>query len=552
MQETETLEMVARSPTGSDSSGAAFARFDPQTRREAELSLSRAAFTYSIVYLLAFVTGWAIEFAAHGRMPPGRSWAVVALSILGGVAVGIKARRGRLPAVEFEPLAGSFAVLGSLGIAAGGYNWKGFIEAQPYFVGVSWIGVWIISFPNLVTLCPRTVLRVGILSSLCVPAMYFLSVPSEGLPVVHGEPSLRAALLFLAEITVPILLCAAIASFMAARIFRLAHHVSRARQLGSYQLVELLGSGGMGEVWRARHRLLARPAAIKVIRGNPARGNGSDSPAATMLKRFEREAKATAALTSPHTVALYDFGTTNDGAFYYAMELLEGMDLRRLVETTGPVPSARVTRLLRHACASLADAHESGLVHRDVKPANLFLCRRGLEYDFVKVLDFGLVKGSPDGTDTGQLTMDGTTSGTPAFMAPELALGNATADARADLYALGCVGYWLLTGQLVFEGPNAVAILVKHAKEEPVAPSRVVEVEVDPDLEALILELLRKKPEDRPATAVELDRRLAAIEARHGTWTQEHAERWWRAHLPHLVAPHSLLPETSFAAAAAS
>ncbi len=551
MSQTELLEIGRRTPSSTaDSSGAAFARFDPETRREAQRSLSVAALTYAVVYFLAYTSGWLLDPGPR-PFPPAHSLAVAGLCILGAVLVGLKARKGMLPPVSFEPLAGAFGVLGSLGIAAGSHEWRAFIEADPEITGISWIAVWIIAYPNLVTLCPMTVLRVGVLSALCMPAMYALAVPFEGLPVVDGRPSAGAAITFLAQITFPVLLCAGMSTFMAIRIFRMAHDVSRARRLGNYQLVELLGRGGMGEVWRATHRFLARPAAVKLIRSNGAGSDsGSGSPGGTMLKRFEREAKATASLTSPHTVALYDFGLAQDGAFYYVMELLEGMDLRKLVEKTGPVPSARVVHFLRQACASLADAHQCGLIHRDVKPANLYLCRRGLQYDFVKVLDFGLVKGAPEGMETGQLTMEGTTSGTPAFMAPELSLASGTIDGRVDLYALGCVAYWLLTGRLVFEGPNALSILVQHAKEEPLPPSRVVELPVNPDLEALVMDLLRKDPAQRPADAVELDRRLAAIEAKHGAWTQEQAARWWRAHLPHLAGSRTLDPERPLAAAA--
>ncbi len=556
MSQTEPLEIARRAPSSasaSDSSGPAFARFDPETRREAERSLSVAALTYAVVYFLAYTTGWLLDPGpGPSPFPPLHSLVVAGLSILGAVVVGFKARKGMLPPVSFEPLAGAFGVLGSLGIAAGSHEWRAFIEADPRIAGISWIGVWVIAYPNLVTLCPMTVLRVGLLSALCMPVMYAIAVPFEGLPVVDGRPSAGAAITFLAQLTFPILLCAGMSTFMAIRIFRMAHDVSRARRLGNYHLVELLGRGGMGEVWRATHRLLARPAAVKVIRSNGAGGgsSGSGTPGSTMLKRFEREAKATASLTSPHTVALYDFGLAQDGAFYYVMELLEGMDLRTLVERTGPVPSARVVHFLRQACASLADAHQCGLIHRDVKPANLYLCRRGLQYDFVKVLDFGLVKGAPEGMDTGQLTMEGTTSGTPAFMAPEMSLATGPIDARVDLYALGCVAYWLLTGRLVFEGPNALAILVQHAKEEPVPPSKVVELPVNPDLDALVMQLLRKDPAQRPPDAVELDRRLAAIEAKHGAWTQEQAERWWRAHLPHLAGAGALRTERPLAAAA--
>jgi serine/threonine protein kinase len=218
--------------------------------------------------------------------------------------------------------------------------------------------------------------------------------------------------------------------------------------MGSYRLVTLLGKGGMGEVWRARHHMLARDAAIKLIQPDLLSRKSGNS-AVLLRRRFEQEAKATALLRSPHTVERYDFGVTRDGVFYYVMGLLDGIDLETLVKKFGPQPLARVVNILRQVCRLLADAHSHGMIHRDIKPTNIFLCRMGNEYDFAKVLDFGLVK-ILNGNET-QMTVEGATTGTPAYMAPELALGNSDLDARADLYGLGCVAYWLTTGSLVFE-----------------------------------------------------------------------------------------------------
>ncbi|MFN8180061.1 MAG: serine/threonine-protein kinase [bacterium] len=542
------LETKAHPSREEESSGFAFAKLDRQCRRDAERSLASAALFYAAVYFVAFGTGWAVWMAANGlALPPPVSLAVAVGSILGSIAVGVVARRGGLPPLRFSVLAEAYGVLGSLGIAAGYRNWRQLIEAGTPVFGVSWIGIWIIAYPSLVTLAPAAVARIGVLSALMLPASFLLELPSHGFPVIRGRPAVQETVTSFADLMIPILVCTGIGVFHAARSFRLARAASRARSLGNYQLVELLGKGGMGEVWRAKHRLLARPAAVKLIRAGAAAGS-PESSGATALRRFEREAQATAALTSPNTVAIYDFGINDDGVFYYVMELLEGMDLRTLVEKTGPVPSARAIRFLRQACASLADAHGAGLIHRDVKPANLFACRRGLDYDFVKVLDFGLVKGTSDGEGASQLTAEGVTSGTPAFMAPEMALGGRDVDARADLYALGCVGYWLLTGQLVFEGPSSVSILVQHAKEPPVRPSRRTEMAVDPELEQVVMDLLAKDPAERPASARRLDERLAAVERRLGPWSQERAEHWWRAHLPHLVPASA--PSLAGAAAA--
>jgi serine/threonine-protein kinase len=317
---------------------------------------------------------------------------------------------------------------------------------------------------------------------------------------------------------------------VARHFYRLGVQVSKARAMGSYELLELIGKGGMGEVWSARHRMLARTSAIKLIRSEALLVKGGEN-AQLLLRRFEREARATAALRSPHTVELYDFGTSEDGAFYYVMELLEGLDLETLVQRFGPLPAGRVIYLLSQAAKSLAEAHEMGLVHRDVKPRNIFVCRMATEHDFIKVLDFGLVKFNAAESTQSCLTRDGVTTGTPAFMAPEVAMGRPDVDGRADLYSLGCVGYWLLTGQLVFEAENAMAIVIAHVQTPPVPPSQRTEMEVPGSLERVILQCLEKDPARRPETARRLLDLLAECEGA-GAWTQKEAEPWWGTHLP--------------------
>jgi hypothetical protein len=301
-----------------------------------------------------------------------------------------------------------------------------------------------------------------------------------------------------------------------------------AKLLGQYQLVEKLGSGGMGEVWRAKHRMLARPAAIKLIRPEVL-GMEDRSMADLALRRFEREAQATAALTSPHSVMIYDFGISDEGTFYYVMELLDGLDLDSLVVRFGPTPASRALRFLEQACSSLSDAHHQGLIHRDIKPANLFTCRMGQRFDFIKVLDFGLVKTEGPTDGEGQLTQVGVTTGTPAFMAPEQALGQAV-DARTDVYALGCVGYWLLTGQLVFDSNNPTAMVLDHVKSSPTLPSQRIEGGVPEDLEAVIMACLEKDPDRRPGSAQELSDQLEGC-GDWGAWTNDQAEHWWKMKL---------------------
>jgi serine/threonine-protein kinase len=284
----------------------------------------------------------------------------------------------------------------------------------------------------------------------------------------------------------------------------------------------------MGEVWRAEHRLLAKPAAVKLIRPDLLEGGERDAGTA---RRFEREAQATSLLRSVHTVELYDFGVAPDGRFFYVMELLDGLNAERLVLEHGPQPPGRVVHLLRQACRSLEEAHESGLIHRDIKPANIYVCRFGTDVDFVKLLDFGLVKAGPAQEDT-NLTGQGVVAGTPAYGAPEM-LRAVPLDGRADLYSLGCVAYWLLTGTPVFRSDSAVSLIVDHARVRPEPPSSRLSRPLPEDLEAVVLRCLAKDPDDRYQTASELDRALAEC-ACGPTWHRGEALTWWRAHMPQL------------------
>jgi serine/threonine-protein kinase len=316
---------------------------------------------------------------------------------------------------------------------------------------------------------------------------------------------------------------------------RLGRRLRHARELGSYHLERLLGRGGMGEVWLARHQLLARSAAVKLVRPEVL-GAGTDAAASVMLRRFEQEAQATASLSSPHSIRLFDFGVTEDRTFYYVMELLAGRDLETLVKEFGPLPADRVVYVLRQVCHSLAEAHARRLVHRDITPANLYLCRMGLDYDFVKVLDFGLVKF--DARREIEHTIMGAghaTAGTPAFMAPELIAGG-DVDARADVYSLGCVAYYLLTGQMVFEADSAMKMFVQHLQATPVPPSQRTELPVPPDLDALVMACLSKDPFNRPRNAEEVGVLLDAAR-RPKRWNNDNARDWWQQHLPELTGP---------------
>lgn len=296
-------------------------------------------------------------------------------------------------------------------------------------------------------------------------------------------------------------------------------------RIGSYSLIERLGSGGMGEVWLGRHQLLARPAAVKLVRES-AVAAGQD--AAGLRQRFAREAQATAELQSPHTVQLFDFGISDSGSFYYVMEYLRGMDLQRMVERHGAVPPERAVHFLVQACLSLSEAHARGLVHRDIKPANLFVCRLGSQYDFLKVLDFGVVS-RPDAGGTAPITVAGTVLGTPAFLAPELLRSEGAFDHRVDIYALGCIAFWLLAGRPPFEGQDPLALVRQHADTVPCPPSQFADAPIPAELDALVLDCLAKHPADRPATADDLLDRLARVPFAT-PWDQSRARSWWQQH----------------------
>jgi serine/threonine-protein kinase len=335
--------------------------------------------------------------------------------------------------------------------------------------------------------------------------------------------------------------CAAVAVLPSRVLQRIGRSLRHAQDMGSYRLEELLGRGGMGEVWRASHRMLARDAAVKLVRPE-LMGAATPREAEAMTRRFRHEAQATAALNSPHTIRLFDFGVADDCTFYYVMELLSGRDLDSLVRRFGPLPQERVHFLLRQICHSLAEAHARGLVHRDITPANIYACRMGLDYDFVKVLDFGLVSFA-DSRSVGQSLLTGrhTTTGTPAFMAPEVIL-EGTVDARADIYALGCVAYYLLTGELLFEASTPMQMFVEHLQATPVPPSQRGELPIDPEFEALVLACLAKDPAQRPQSIAEVLARLDRIRMPR-TWTNDAARDWWDRHLVDLTS--TPLPEVA-------
>ncbi|HEV3339253.1 MAG TPA: serine/threonine-protein kinase [Pirellulales bacterium] len=302
-------------------------------------------------------------------------------------------------------------------------------------------------------------------------------------------------------------------------IGNLRREAYEAKQLGQYRLKRRIGAGGMGEVYLAEHQLLKRPCALKVIRPGKA-----DDP--KVLARFEREVRATAALSHWNTVEIYDYGRTDEGTFYYVMEYLPGKSLADLVAEYGPLPAGRVIYLLRQTCDALHEAHSAGLIHRDIKPGNIFAAQRGGVYDVAKLLDFGLAKPRYNGNGENiQLTHDGAITGSPLYMSPEQSLGENEPDARGDIYSLGAVGYFLLTGHPPFEADTAMKVLVAHAREEPSPVSRWRH-DVPGDLERVVLRCLAKRPEERFQDVLALHQAFADCEAA-GDWSPERAEKWW-------------------------
>jgi serine/threonine-protein kinase len=483
---------------------------------------------------------YAVVFFFAGLFPPltspeGRAvlfgsvvqWLPAVMSIVTALFVAAAVSDSRLSRRTAAAIAVVFEIASSYGIAAAELlQPKGLDLSIATWIGLSWVAVWSLTFTIVVPATPRRSLLAALAASSAVPVMAAVSFAT------YPPPLLPTPRLFFFVFVSPYLLVVLIAYVGSRIIFALGNEVRKARELGSYRLLERLGTGGMGEVWRARHRLLARPAAVKLI--HPLAGSsiiGSEA-----VSRFEREAQAIASLCSPHTVDLFDFGIADDGTFYYVMELLDGLDAERMVNRFGPMPPARVIHLIRQVCHSLSEAESVSLVHRDIKPANIVLCRYGEDYDFVKVLDFGIVKLLQDPDSAGTPTLTAFTAehvvrGTPAFIAPEQVVGGLAVDNRADIYSTGCLTYWLLTGQLVFTGDTPMQLLVQHAQAAPQPPSARTESPIPKELDAIVLACLAKNPADRPQTARELARRLDAVPV-EDRWTAEAARAWWETHRP--------------------
>jgi serine/threonine-protein kinase len=355
-----------------------------------------------------------------------------------------------------------------------------------------------------------------------------------GMMLVRPEVGAMMSGLIITQHVLTMVVGAVAAVFGTHLINMLRREVFEAKQLGQYRLLTRLGSGGMGDVYLAEHRMLKRPCAVKLIRPDQA---GDPN----VLARFEREVQMTARLSHWNTIEIYDYGRTDDGTFFYVMEHLPGLSLEDLVERHGPLPPERVVHLLQQTCQALREAHAIGLIHRDIKPGNIFVAQRGGLYDVAKLLDFGLVKPVAE-RPSARLTQDGGISGTPLFMSPEQAQGRDTIDARSDIYSLGAVAYNLLTGRPPFDRSSSLEVLIAHARDEVVPPSRL-QPDLPADLERIILRCLAKRPEDRFQDAGSLEQALSECSAAD-QWPQSQAARWWREHDQSLTATHEMTTAT--------
>ena len=391
------------------------------------------------------------------------------------------------------------------------YAIMGHFTAQPYgsYTGLLAITHVSIARAMVVPSVAQRTLLLGVASYVAlIVSRSTMPLPPEVLAVAgtRGRGILEAVLWSTAGV--------ALTTVASTVIYSLQERAREARQLGQYTLEEKIGEGGMGEVYRAHHAMLRRPTAVKLLAGDGSEGQ---------LRRFEKEVQLTARLTHPNTISIFDYGRTPDGVFYYAMELLDGMTLEQLVERHGPQQPARVIHILKQVCGALAEAHRVGLIHRDIKPANIHFCRRGDLPDFVKVLDFGLVR---EVRNDGSVTQSSVNAvvGTPLYLSPEAIVSPDRLDARSDIYGLGCVAYFLLTGSPPFTGDNVVELCAHHLHTPPPPPSSLVPV--PEDLEQVVLSCLAKEREQRPQSARELAQALERCRDGSG-WNEADALAWW-------------------------
>jgi serine/threonine-protein kinase len=464
-----------------------------------------------VITAIFFVAGWGVAVLWTPDLL--QNWLSSSLLLHLGSAVALLAmwlatRGGPLPAGVLLLVEGGGLVIASWAMTGNAFTIP--VVLRPDLVAVVSLFGLLLYRAAVVPSDARRTAWIGILACLPVPLLTYFVYTRRHVPGTPPAVAYTAyEILFAALVVV-------LSAKTSSVIYGLRQTISEARRLGPYTLESKIGEGGMGAVYRARHALLRRPTAVKIL--PPERAGEMD------LARFEREVQMTSLLTSPHTVAIYDFGRTPDGLFYYAMEFLDGIDLQELVSRDGPMPASRVVHVLRQVCEALGEAHRVGLIHRDIKPANILLCERRGRADVAKVVDFGLVKDLAAVAGPGA-TREDIVLGTPHYLSPEALKTPDRIDARSDIYALGATAYYLLTGTPVFEG-SLPQIFADHISKMPEPPSSRSGRTVPPDLERAVLAALAKDPNDRPESVDEFDGMLAACSV--PPWTDADASAWWR------------------------
>jgi eukaryotic-like serine/threonine-protein kinase len=467
-----------------------------------DLALYMAVPAYAELLLNVRWRSAAIAFAASLMVYAACRWELVRVDWFTALALGYEITIGWL-------------------IGTGITGWREMDAGAHLALGVPAAGLWVVFFANVVPLRPRVHLIGAVIAMASVPVYLVLN----GALATDLSPESGGGVL--AQYAVDWVVAVGLAFVSAQRAYGLSRDLSAARRAGAYRLTEPLGLGGMGEVWKAEHQLMARPAAIKLIRSDV--GPDAGDKWELYQARFQREVAVTASLHSPHTIGVYDYGVTADGRLYYAMELLDGAALEELVREFGPMDVGRVLHVLRQTSHSLGEAHDAGLIHRDIKPGNIFLTEYGRDFDFTKVLDFGLVK---ELWSDAELTRAGKFAGSVAWAAPETT--NKKIDRvvpASDIYSLGCVAYYLLTGALVFDAKDALDMLIAHQSEEPVPPSERSGRDIPPEVDRLVLDCLVKDPDERIPSADALAARVGQLQELY-PWTADEARAWWSLNLP--------------------
>jgi serine/threonine-protein kinase len=523
----ETVEIRRRRGKRPDAGGAAMAFVEgtaPELSNETNDLLRRRLRSASLLLFAGFLAYFVRHLFFLGRLETAIDWLTfyshASMTVITGI-VGLRLC-ANCPVVLRHLRVAELIVFGgsALFFLLLSYEQLTRSAAKGYFIPIAQI--WLLLIFTYALFIPNTLRRATvIISTLAViPVALMIAVlftSPDFNRVLRTNPDFTG---YITQVAMLMALSAASAIWGAYTIGSLRKEAFEARQLGQYRLKEQLGKGGMGEVYLGEHLLLKRPCAIKLIQPDKA----GDVRA---LARFEREVRATAKLTHWNTIEIYDYGRADDGTFYYAMEYLPGLNLGQLVEMHGPLPTERVIHLLMQTCDALSEAHHQNLIHRDIKPGNIFAARRGGVYDVAKLLDFGLAKPLTNVAGTA-ITLEGTITGSPLFMSPEQATGDGEADARSDIYSLGAVAYYLLTGVPPFDSDRPLQVILAHARDEPRPPSDHNPA-VPEDVEHVVLQCLDKDPDRRFQSAANLQQALGECAAA-GRWTREMAAQWWEQH----------------------